>query len=125
MNNLHFTNFQARQDGTRRYRYRFWPYRSAVTRADVHRHGRELLDPLAARQYSGPISRVGSMLSVEPSDQLLAELRPLGDRVVRVRLRNVADQPVDATVTWMGRRELARVAGHDAADVLLMVPQSW
>ncbi|BDZ45700.1 hypothetical protein [Naasia aerilata] len=100
MNNLHFTNFQARQDGTWHYRYRFRP--AAPEPADVQRFGRDLLVPLQARQYAGPVALEGSAgLRVEPAEALLAELRPQGDGV-RIRLRNVSGEPVEATVAWDG-----------------------
>jgi hypothetical protein len=49
MNNLHFTNFQASQEGSRRYRYRL-AAGSPVTRDQVRVYGRNLLEPLQARQ---------------------------------------------------------------------------
>jgi alpha-mannosidase len=123
MNNLHFTNFQARQDGTRRYRYRFAPTSSAVTRAQVHRLGRDLLEPLAVRQYTGSRGAVGRTgLRVQPEDVLFAEVRPLGGGTVRVRLRNPSDDAVQATVSWDGtvaQRVSTAVDGHGVADVLL------
>ncbi len=101
MNNLHFTNFQARQEGTGTYRYRFFPREGAVTREDVRVHGRDLLDPLLARQYVGPVRMRGrGGLTVEPADRVLAELRPLEDGSVRVRLRNITGDPLTATVDW-------------------------
>jgi alpha-mannosidase len=102
MNNLHFTNFQARQDGTGRYRYRFAPRRRPVTRDAVRLYGRDLLEPLQARQYDGPLRPGASGLVVSPSDSVIAELRPLGDGEVRVRLRNVTLAPVTASVSWNG-----------------------
>lgn len=126
MNNLHFTNFQARQDGTRRYRYRFTAGEAAVTRERVRTFGRDLLEPLQARQYRGPVQAGGRGLRVTPPDRLHAEVRPVGDGAVRVRLRNIAAEPVDATVHWDGpagqQRETVRVQGHDVADVILRRP---
>jgi hypothetical protein len=124
MNNLHFTNFQARQDGTRRYRYRFAPATDAITRADVRRFGHELHEPLQARQYSGPIRPGPSGLRVEPADRVLAEVRPVAGGAVRVRLRNITGEPVTASVRWGGtgreqRQERAHLPAHDAADVFL------
>lgn len=123
MNNLHFTNFQARQDGTRRYRYRFAPTSSEVTRAQVHRVGRDLIDPLGVRQYVGSAGAVGRTgLRVQPADALFAEVRPLGAGTVRVRLRNPSDESVQATVAWdgsPGQRFSTVVDAHGVADVLL------
>jgi len=100
MNNLHFTNFQARQDGTWKYRYRFRP--ATPTAAEVQRFGRDLLHPLQARTYLGPVAfSGGSGLTVEPADRLLAELRPVGEGV-RIRLRNLTARPVPASVRWNG-----------------------
>lgn len=119
MNNLHFTNFQARQDGTRRYRYRFTAVDGALTREHVARYGRDLLEPLQARQYRGPVEPGGRGLRVEPADRLLAEVRPAGGGAVRVRLRGLTGEPVDAAVVWDGERYGVRVPGHSTADVVL------
>jgi hypothetical protein len=119
MNNLHFTNFQARQDGTGTYRYRFAPA-GAVTPADVRRFGRSLREPLLARQYRGPIGPAAPALVVEPADAVLAELRPLADGSVRVRLRNITGEDVAVTVRVPGGAErMAPVRAYDAADVVL------
>ncbi|MGC1213741.1 MAG: hypothetical protein WA890_21045 [Micromonospora sp.] len=124
MNNLHFTNFQASQDGTRRYRYRFAASASSVTREQVRIYGRDVLEPLQARQYVGPVTvEGGSGLRVEPADRVLAEVRPAGDGAVRVRLRNVGDDPVEATVHWDGPGVSGGggviLSGHGVADVIL------
>ena len=103
MNNLHFTNFQARQEGTRTFRYRFVPREGVVSRADVRVHGRDLLEPLQARHYAGPVRMLGgSGLRVEPAEHVLAELRPVEDGSVRLRLRNITAEPLTATVAWDG-----------------------
>jgi hypothetical protein len=117
MNNLHFTNFQAAQDGTRRYRYRFAPADS-VSAADVATFGRGLLEPLAARQYSGPLTPGATGLQVEPADAVLAEVRPAAGGV-RVRLRNPGRSAVEATVSWAGAPHPVTVPVGGAADVLL------
>jgi hypothetical protein len=124
MNNLHFTNFQASQDGTRRYRYRFAGTDSAVTREQVRVYGRDLLEPLQARQYSGAVAVGGGTgLRVEPADRLLAEVRPVGGGKVRVRLRNIGADPVDATVSWDGPGVTGggpvSVSGYGVTDVTL------
>ena len=95
-NNLHFTNFQARQEATGRYRYRFAPRQ--VTHESVRVFGRDLLLPLQARQYEGTVRLQGSAGPViEPQDALLAELRPT-ESGVRLRLRNPADEERTVTV---------------------------
>jgi alpha-mannosidase len=119
MNNLHFTNFQARQDGTRRYRYRFAARGVAVSREDVAVFGRDLLEPLQARQYRGPVRQGGRGPRVEPAGPLLAEIRPAGSGAVRVRLRNVVAEPVDGAVVWDGERYGVRVPGYGTADVVV------
>lgn len=102
MNNFHFTNFQARQEGTRTYRYRLAAHGAPLTREQVRVFGRDLLEPLQARRmdrrpaFDGPTG-----LRVEPADRLLAEVRPEGDGV-RVRVRSTADEAVTATVAWDG-----------------------
>ena len=131
MNNLHFTNFQARQEGTRTYRYRFAPRSEPVSRADVRMYGRDILEPLLARQYDGPVRlHGGSGLRVEsadgsPATRVLAEVRPIGDGAVRVRLRNTSDASVAVTVAWDGADVGVdgggdvTIAGQDVADVVL------
>jgi hypothetical protein len=118
MNNLHFTNFQAQQDGTRRYRYRFVPAECPLTAEDVAVFGRDLLEPLAARQYAGPLTTAPTGLRVEPAEAVLAELRPVAGGV-RVRLRNPGRAPVDAAVSWAGARHEVRVPVGGTADVSL------
>ncbi|MFD5214022.1 hypothetical protein [Microbacterium sp. NPDC058345] len=100
-NNLHFTNFQARQEITRRFRYRFRPV-AAVSPAEVRRFGRDLLEPLQARHVTA-IPTVASVppVTVAPADALLAELRPTAEGV-RVRLRNITDDSVEAQVSGPG-----------------------
>jgi hypothetical protein len=101
MNNFHFTNFQARQEGTRTYRYRFASI-ARPSREDVRVFGRNLLVPLQARAYDGPLRLLGPAgLRVEPAERVLAELRPV-EGGLRVRLRNLGAEPVEATVTWEG-----------------------
>lgn len=124
MNNLHFTNFQASQDGTRRYRYRFAAMDGEVTREQVRVYGRDLLSPLQARQWVGPAPVVGRTgLRVEPADRLLTEVRPAGDGAVRVRLRNIGADPVMVTVGWDGPGVSGggpvTVDGYGVADVVL------
>lgn len=123
MNNLHFTNFQARQDGTRRYRYRILPTAEPVSRAEVRRFGHSLLEPLQARQYAGLAGPGGSRLLVQPADDVLAEVRPLEHDRVLVRLRNITAQSVVATVRWAGgapaEQEEATLDAGGVADVVL------
>ena len=124
MNNLHFTNFQARQDGTRRYRYRFAATSSPITREQVLRFGRDALAPLQARAYSGPLLLDGaSGLRVEPADRVLAELLPEAHGAVRVRLRALGAEPVSATVSWDGDDVAGggsvELPGYGVADVVL------
>ncbi|GAB3615506.1 hypothetical protein GCM10027416_00630 [Okibacterium endophyticum] len=100
-NNLHFTNFQARQQISRTFRYRFAPQRAGVTRQQVRRFGRDLAEPLQARQYNGPVRLDGSSgLSIDQQGDVIAELRPLGDGGVRVRLRNVGPSHQTVRVRW-------------------------
>lgn len=120
MNNLHFTNFQARQEITRRFRYRFRPVVGLSTQ-EVRRFGRDLLEPLQARHLPmAPASPPASPISVAPADVLLIELRPVGADV-RVRLRNISAVPVTAEVRVAGdsaAREV-EVAALGVADVLI------
>ncbi|WP_020076297.1 hypothetical protein [Cryocola sp. 340MFSha3.1] len=61
MNNLHFTNFQARQEFTGTLHYRFRPVQTAEgsdaadLRAEVAAFGADLALPLQARSYTGPL----------------------------------------------------------------------
>lgn len=102
MNNLHFTNFQARQEGTRTYRYRFAASAAPVTRERVRVLGRDLLEPLQARWVErAPAFEGPTGLRVEPADRVLAEVRPVAGGV-RVRVRSTADEALTATVAWDG-----------------------
>ncbi|WP_019179721.1 hypothetical protein [Microbacterium yannicii] len=124
MNNLHFTNFQARQEVTRRFRYRFRPVSAspstpAPTRADVRRYGRDLLEPLQARHAPlAPRLTRGDALAVEPWPELLVELRPVADGV-RARLRNITDAPVLARVLQGHAALSVEVPPAGVADVTL------
>jgi len=120
MNNLHFTNFQARQEVTRRFRYRFTPV-AQVASADVRRYGRDLLEPLQARHLpAAPSSPPSPPIAVEPAEALLVELRPAGADV-RVRVRNTSDRDVTAIVRVAGEAEPreVEVGALGVADVLL------
>lgn len=128
MNNLHFTNFQASQDGTGTYRYRFEPTRGPVTREAVRVYGRNLREPLMARLYEGPLRlRGGAGLGIEENENVLAELRPLPNGDVRLRLRNASAEDVEVTVNWPGgtakdarlHRVPVALRGHGVADVEL------
>jgi hypothetical protein len=128
MNNLHFTNFQARQEGTRTYRYRFLPTPETVTREQVRVFGRDLALPLQARAYDGPVRLSGAGgLSVEPADRVLTELRPVAGDAVRLRVRNLTADPVEVTVRFddpdveidTPEGGGVRLDGHGVADVLL------
>ncbi|MGO4535708.1 hypothetical protein [Leifsonia sp. 2MCAF36] len=55
MNNLHFTNFQARQEFTGTLHYRFRPAEAAGLREAVREYGSMLALPLQARTYAGPL----------------------------------------------------------------------
>ena len=57
MNNLHFTNFQARQEFTGTLHYRFRPAPPDGLRDAVARYGAGLALPLQARAYRGPLGR--------------------------------------------------------------------
>ncbi|CAI9390744.1 hypothetical protein [Microbacterium sp. T2.11-28] len=114
MNNLHFTNFPARQEVTRTFRYRLRPA-PGVTAAHVRAYGRDLLEPLQARHHRGPLVRPAEApLRIEPRDALLVELAPAPAGEVRVTLRNPGGAPV------VGRVELDPpwevVAAGDAGD---------
>lgn len=120
MNNLHFTNFQARQEITRRFRYRFRPV-AELRAAQVRRYGRDLLEPLQARHLPmAPESPGQPPIAVEPADALLVELRPVGDDV-RVRMRNISDHAVSARVQVAAEAEAreVEVAALGVADVML------
>lgn len=118
MNNLHFTNFQARQEVTRRFRYRFRPV-PRVSAADVRRYGRDLLEPLHARHVvAPPVVAPQPPIDVVPADAVLVELRPVDGRV-RARLRNITGDDVTASVTRGGERVSVAVPAAGVADVLL------
>ncbi|GIG29550.1 hypothetical protein Cma02nite_21500 [Cellulomonas marina] len=125
LNNLHFTNFQATQDATRAYRYRFTVAEDGLTAVDVADHGRDLALPLQARAVDAAPALVGPTgLVVAPADEVHTELRPLPDGSVRVRLRAPGDAPVAATVRWAdGPAHAVEVPGHGLADVVLTPPR--
>ncbi|WP_127819412.1 glycoside hydrolase family 38 N-terminal domain-containing protein [Microbacterium sp. CPCC 204701] len=117
MNNLHFTNFQTRQEVTRRFRYRFRPV-PVATAADVRRLGRDLLEPLHARHsVAPPTAPPRPPIEVTPSDSVLLELRPV-DGGVRARLRNITGDEVTASVSRDGHRVSVAVPAAGTADVL-------
>jgi hypothetical protein len=119
MNNLHFTNFQARQDGTRRYRYRFRPVASGLSRELVRLAGVESLAGLQARAVRGASVRAGvAGLEVTPVDRVAAELRPVAGGI-RVRLRNLGATPVEASVVFGETRVTRELPGHGRDDVVL------
>ncbi|MCM3658254.1 hypothetical protein M3147_13450 [Agromyces mediolanus] len=95
-NNLHFTNFQARQEFTRAFRYRFRP--AEVTRATVRGYAADLAQPLQPRFVRGEQRPFAAPVSVTPDD-LLTEFRPAPDGGLRVRLRNPGDAPVAPLIT--------------------------
>ncbi len=119
MNNLHFTNFQASQDGTRRYRYRFAPTPTPPTRERVRVFGRALMEPLQARHWTGPARTGGTGLRVEPVETVFAEVRPVGDGAVRVRLRNISGDPVSTTVHRDDDATEVSLPPYGIADVTL------
>ncbi|MEN0084623.1 MAG: hypothetical protein AAGC66_07635 [Leifsonia sp.] len=57
MNNLHFTNFQARQEFTGTLHYRFRPAATEGLREAVAAYGAAIALPLQARAYAGPLGR--------------------------------------------------------------------
>ncbi|MBT2483802.1 MULTISPECIES: hypothetical protein [unclassified Microbacterium] len=120
MNNLHFTNFQARQEITRRFRYRFRPV-AEVTAADVGRYGRDLLEPLQARHLPvAPAAMPAPPIRVSPAEALLVELRPVGADVC-VRVRNISESDVTAEIRVDGDAgpHTVEVAAFGVADVVI------
>ena len=123
MNNLHFTNFQARQEGTGVYRYRFASRPGGVSHESVRAFGRDLLQPLQAREYAGPVAADTPTLRVSPADRVAVELRQVSDGV-RARLRNLGPDALEASLEWTGdgvrvSDSPVRLAPHGVADVLL------
>jgi hypothetical protein len=128
MNNLHFTNFQARQDGTGSYHYRIRPLTGNVDDAQWRRlvsdAGRNLLQPLVARQYAGPLRLAGaSGLRVLPADRVHVQVRPADDGV-RVTVRNTGPDALTAQVIWApalgaDRRIELDLDGYGARDALI------
>ncbi len=123
MNNLHFTNFRAAQGGTDTFRYRFAARAGGVDPTEVRQFGRELLEPLSARQYAGS-SRVdgASGLRVSPSDGVLVDVRPTGlDGDVRLRMRSARSDPTTVEVGWDGP-EPVEVRDTTAAEPVVRRP---
>lgn len=98
MNNYHFTNFQARQEGTGVYRYRFASRPDGVSADDVMRAGREGLQRLFAREYAGPWTSAPSPVRLEPAGDLAAEWLPTAEGA-RLRVRNLLDSALTATIS--------------------------
>lgn len=121
MNNLHFTNFQASQGGTSRFRYRFRPLGRRVLREDVRRFGEELALPLQARRWAGELPGPAG-LRVEPADDVLVELRPMPGRRVRARLRNTRERTVDVGVTLADTRHAVTLGPLAVTDLVLDRP---
>ncbi|SEE13165.1 hypothetical protein [Ruania alba] len=126
MNNLHFTNFQARQEGTRTYRYRFLPIEQPPAAAQVATFGRDAGVPLQARATRIPVPWQGtSGLSVTSDGDVLTELRPVSEDQVRVRLRETAGNSARALVETRlpGHRSTREVTvpAWGRADVVLDV----
>jgi hypothetical protein len=118
MNNLHFTNFPARQEVTRRFRYRFRPV-AALTAEDVRRYGRDLLEPLQARHaVAAPVLAPRAPVQIEPADAVLVELRPVPGGV-RARLRNISGDAVTARITHGDDTRSVEVPAAGVADVVL------
>jgi hypothetical protein len=62
----------------------------------------------------------GPALVVEPAEPVLAELRPLPDGRVQVRLRNLTADEVEVAVRVPGGpAQPVRIPAYDAADVVL------
>jgi hypothetical protein len=120
MNNLHFTNFQARQEITRTFRYRIRPV-GTVDAAAVRRFGRDLLEPLQARHApSAPLTVPEPPLRVTPAEPVLVELHPVHDGRVRARLRNITAASVEVEVARRGAEPIAvAVPAAGVADVLV------
>ncbi|WP_308493056.1 hypothetical protein [Microbacterium terrisoli] len=122
MNNLHFTNFQARQEVNRTFRYRLRP--AVPAPHDVLRYGRDLLEPLQGRHHHHAILQPSSApLRVEPVGRLLAELAPSDAAGVRVRLHNPEEDAIRASVIpmvagWIGAD--VEVSPHGTRDVLVV-----
>src|SRR5699024_495523 len=124
MNNLHFTNFQARQEINRTFRYRFLPWAAPATAAQVARFGRDAGLPLQARATRSPVSWTEPAgLAVHSSGDLLAEVRPVSDGV-RVRLREIAGADTDAEVVTGTARHPVQVPAHGRSDVLIVTDRS-
>ncbi|UFU04461.1 hypothetical protein LQF12_07790 [Ruania suaedae] len=124
MNNLHFTNFQARQEGTRTYRYRFVPTSTPPSPAQVARFGRDAGLPLQARATRVPVPWQGpSGLSVHTDGDVLCELRPVSADTVRVRLREIAGERATVEVRTPGGHHDARLQPYGREDVIAGVAQ--
>ncbi|WP_203416290.1 hypothetical protein [Jiangella ureilytica] len=132
MNNLHFTNFRAAQGGTQTFRYRFAPRPHDA--AAVRRFGDDLLHPLVARQYAGPVAVAGSAgLRVTPADDVLVDLRPSDEPgLVRARLRSLSVEPLRARLSWVAADAVEAAAsagawqpiGHGAGLEVDLAPQA-
>jgi hypothetical protein len=100
MNNLHFTNFQATQEGSGRYRYQFELLAEAPDHAQVREYGHRVQLPLQARVVPhAPGWDQNSGLSVSPTT-VLAEPLINAAGEVWIKLRNISAEPVTAVVSF-------------------------
>lgn len=125
MNNLHFTNFQARQGGRTTFAYRFAPVTAAeVTASAVATAGDDAGGPLVARRLLADerVEDAPAALEVAADDGVLVERRPLGGGRVRVTLRNPGPAAAGATLRLAGAAEEVAVPGRGAREVVLGAP---
>jgi hypothetical protein len=112
LNNLHFTNFQAVQEGSGRYRYQFELLAAAPDHTQVRKYGRRIQLPLQARTVPhAPGWDQGSGLSVEPAT-VLAEPQVDAAGEVWIKLRNIAAEPVTAKVSFTAPSDDPAVPPH-------------
>ncbi|MCX7522842.1 hypothetical protein OSC27_11205 [Microbacterium sp. STN6] len=82
--------------------------------AGVREPGAGLHEPAA-----GLREPAAGLLSVEPTGSVLAELRPGPDGAVRVRLRNITGEQVDAVVNWQHRAQSVSLPPYGVGDATL------
>jgi len=106
MNNYWFTNYKADQEGPTLFRYALRPHAGGYSAIEAARFGIEQSQPLvvvpARTAEDGPaILLLGPRLQVEPTEVIVATLKPSADRrALIVRLFNVGDRLAKARLAW-------------------------
>lgn len=119
MNNHWGTNYRAWQEGPVTFRYALRPHQGANT-AEASRFATGLSQPLLVASPSTPHAHE-PLLSIEPADVLVQELKPSDDgKAWIVRLFNASDAMVNVRLTWSARAKVRSLSRSDLAEQSLV-----